>query len=81
MMCEECEDFPVRYVAYFNKPGGKLWRPSQKTAGARPLEIDGTSGASPFLAAGAFTCVEVPGGVPSPTGFDARGVARPVPEP
>ena len=29
-MCDECEEFPARYVAYFNKAGGKLWRPAQK---------------------------------------------------
>jgi hypothetical protein len=31
-MCDECEEFPARYVAYFNKAGGKLWRPAQKVA-------------------------------------------------
>ena len=29
-MCEECEEFPPQYVPYFNKAGGKLWRPAQK---------------------------------------------------
>jgi hypothetical protein len=31
-MCDECEEFPAHYVAYFNKAGGKLWRPAQKAA-------------------------------------------------
>jgi hypothetical protein len=31
-MCEECEEFPPQFVAYFNKAGGKFWRPAQKTA-------------------------------------------------
>ena len=25
-MCEDCSESPVRYVAYHNKAGGKLWR-------------------------------------------------------
>jgi hypothetical protein len=29
-MCEECEEFPPQFVAYFNKAGGKFWRPAQK---------------------------------------------------
>ncbi len=33
-MCDECEESPARYVAYFNKPGGKLWRPAQQAATA-----------------------------------------------
>jgi hypothetical protein len=32
-MCEECEA-PVQFVAYFNKPGGKLWRPPRLSATA-----------------------------------------------
>ena len=32
MMCEQCEEFPAQFVAYFNKPGGKLWRPPHKAA-------------------------------------------------
>ena len=31
-MCEECEEFPPQFVAYFNKAGGKFWRPAQKVA-------------------------------------------------
>ena len=38
-MCEECEEFPAQYVAYFNKAGGKLWRPAQKVA-TTPWAID-----------------------------------------
>jgi hypothetical protein len=39
MMCDECEEFPAHYVAYFNKAGGKLWRPAQKAA-TTPWAID-----------------------------------------
>ena len=38
-MCDECEEFPAQYVAYFNKAGGKLWRPAQKAA-PTPWAID-----------------------------------------
>jgi hypothetical protein len=38
-MCDECEEFPTQYVAYFNKAGGKLWRPAQKVA-TTPWAID-----------------------------------------
>ena len=38
-MCEECEEFPAQYVAYFNKAGGKLWRPAGKAA-TTPRAID-----------------------------------------
>jgi hypothetical protein len=38
-MCDECEEFPAQYVAYFNKAGGKLWRPARKAATA-PWAID-----------------------------------------
>jgi hypothetical protein len=38
-MCDECEEFPAQYVAYFNKAGGKLWRPAQKAA-TTPWAID-----------------------------------------
>lgn len=38
-MCDECEEFPARYVAYFNKAGGKHWRPAQRAA-TTPLAID-----------------------------------------
>jgi hypothetical protein len=31
-MCEECGEAPVQFVAYFNKPGGKHWRPPQRAA-------------------------------------------------
>ncbi len=39
-MCDECEEFPAQYVAYFNKAGGKLWRPAQKMATTTPWAID-----------------------------------------
>jgi len=38
-MCDECEEFSAQYVAYFNKAGGKLWRPAQKVA-TTPWAID-----------------------------------------
>ncbi len=38
-MCDECEEFPAQYVPYFNKAGGKLWRPAQKAA-TTPWAID-----------------------------------------
>jgi len=38
-MCDECEEFPAQYVAYFNKAGGKFWRPAQKAV-TRPWAID-----------------------------------------
>lgn len=38
-MCDECEEFPALYLAYFNKAGGKLWRPAQKAA-TTPWAID-----------------------------------------
>jgi hypothetical protein len=79
MMCEECEEFPVRFVAYFNKPGGKPWRPSQNV-GAAPWAVDSASAGSPVIATGGFACIEVPGGVPSPLAPDARSEALPEPE-
>ena len=45
-MCDECEEFPAQYVAYFNKAGGKLWRPAQKAA-TRPWAIDIRPGEPP----------------------------------
>jgi len=39
MMCDECEEFPAQYVVYFNKAGGKLWRPAQKAATAWAIDI------------------------------------------
>ena len=38
-MCDECDEFPAQYVAYFNKAGGKFWRPAQKAV-TRPWAID-----------------------------------------
>jgi hypothetical protein len=31
-MCDECDDASGLYLAYFNKPGGKHWRPAQSVA-------------------------------------------------
>jgi hypothetical protein len=50
-MCDECEEFPAQYVAYFNKAGGKLWRPAQK-AMTRPWAIDIRPAEPPPLLAG-----------------------------
>jgi hypothetical protein len=38
-MCDECDESTGLYLAYFNKPGGKQWRPAQKAATA-PLAVD-----------------------------------------
>jgi hypothetical protein len=38
-MCDDCDEFPPQYVAYFNKAGGKLWRPAQKAASAWAIDI------------------------------------------
>jgi hypothetical protein len=38
-MCDECDESLGLYLAYFNKPGGKRWRPPQKAASA-PLLVD-----------------------------------------
>jgi len=61
-MCDECEEFPARSVAYFNKAGGKLWRPAQKVATTpwaidiRPVEL------APFVVREVrhFSCDELP---------------------
>jgi hypothetical protein len=50
-MCDECEEFPAQYVAYFNKAGGKLWRPAQKAA-TTPWAIDIRPPVPPPLQAG-----------------------------
>jgi hypothetical protein len=57
-MCEECEEFPVQYVAYFNKPGGKLWRPAQKVA-PRSWAIDIVPSEPAAIPAREFICVGV----------------------
>lgn len=31
-MCDECDESSALYVAYFNKPGGKRWRPARMAA-------------------------------------------------
>jgi hypothetical protein len=38
-MCDECDESSGLYLAYFNKPGGKRWRPPQEAATA-PLAVD-----------------------------------------
>jgi hypothetical protein len=38
-MCEECGETPVQFVAYFNKPGGKHWRPPQLAATSSPSPL------------------------------------------
>jgi hypothetical protein len=38
-MCDECDESSNLYLAYFNKPGGKRWRPPPKAAAA-PLAVD-----------------------------------------
>jgi hypothetical protein len=35
-MCDECDESSGLYLAYFNKPGGKFWRPAQRAATAPP---------------------------------------------
>jgi len=39
MMCDDCDAVPAQFVAYFNKAGGKLWRPAQKQAPAWAIDI------------------------------------------
>ena len=39
MMCEGCDEFPAQFVAYFNKAGGKFWRPAQKAPTAWAIDI------------------------------------------
>jgi hypothetical protein len=51
-MCEECWEAPVQFVAYFNKPGGKLWRPPHRAATA-PSPTDVTPPPPPR-----FSCVD-----------------------
>jgi hypothetical protein len=38
-MCDECEESTGLYLAYFNKRGGRHWRPAQKAA-TTPLGVD-----------------------------------------
>jgi hypothetical protein len=35
-VCDECDEPSSLYLAYFNKPGGKHWRPAQNAATAAP---------------------------------------------
>jgi hypothetical protein len=55
MMCDECEEFPAQYVAYFNKTGGKLWRPAQKAA-TTPWAIDIRPAEAAPVAVREFAC-------------------------
>ena len=38
-MCEDCKESAPQFVAYFNKAGGKLWRPAQKAPTAWAIDI------------------------------------------
>jgi hypothetical protein len=38
-MCDECDEMPAAYVAYFRKAGGRHWRPARVVATA-PAAID-----------------------------------------
>jgi hypothetical protein len=76
MMCEECEEFPPQFVAYFNKPGGKLWRPAHKAATASSA-IDMQGPQSEPVAVREFFCDD-PVARPSTTSGSApRGPAAP----
>jgi hypothetical protein len=68
-MCDECEEFPAQYVAYFNKAGGKLWRPAQKASTMWAIDIravepssrqagEGRAGVRPFGSAGVPPALE-----------------------
>jgi hypothetical protein len=35
-MCDECDESAGFYLAWFNKPGGNLWRPARNAATAPP---------------------------------------------
>ncbi len=70
-MCEECEEFPPQYVAYFNKTGGKVWRPARKTAGATwAIDIRPTEPATPGAAGSTrgFNCDDPASAVHASTG-------------
>jgi NAD-dependent dihydropyrimidine dehydrogenase PreA subunit len=58
-MCEECEEFPPQYVAHFNKPGGKYWRPAQKVA-PNSWAIDVRPVAPVAVTTRPFVCEEAP---------------------
>jgi hypothetical protein len=65
-MCEECDESPPLFIAYFNKPGGKLWRPS-RAGGATPI----VHSLQPVPAAiRAFACDAVP---PAPAAGESQG--------
>jgi hypothetical protein len=52
-MCEACDEFPPLFIAYFNKAGGKLWRPT------RPAPAAGSGAADPYAQASQPTPVAV----------------------
>jgi hypothetical protein len=46
-MCDECDESSSFYLAYFNKPGGKFWRPADRrdrAAHGRPARHRAASG-------------------------------------
>jgi hypothetical protein len=63
-MCEECGEAPVQFVAYFNKPGGKHWRPPQRLAAPSPLVGEGRGGGS---GSGARPRINSPTPTPDPS--------------
>jgi hypothetical protein len=72
MMCEECEEFPAQYVAYFNKAGGKLWRPAQKAPTPWAIDIQATPRLQPAAARG-FVCDSPGGPASAPAEGDEQG--------
>lgn len=62
-MCEDCDAVPIRYVAYFNKAGGKLWRPAQKHPTTWAIDIRPPEAAPER----AFLCEPGPAPAPAPS--------------
>jgi hypothetical protein len=54
-MCEECGEAPVQFVAYFNEPGSKHWRPPQRAA-----SVAAPSQAEPRYSEGSATPISDP---------------------
>ena len=75
MMCEECEEFPAQFVAYFNKAGGKLWRPAKKAPTPWAIDIQAAPVANAAAARG-FVC-DGPG---APTDAPAADDQREAPQ-
>ena len=65
-MCEECGEAPVQFVAYFNKPGGKHWRPPQRVSASPPSPVS----------AGGIGGADLSPQSPSKTGVDALMLGR-----